>query len=177
MRSSTVTTASFATRPESNPQPRSNLALTLPSIPPLPGCHNASSCPYNTTDPHLSIHDQMRFLTTDQALEDLATFARAKQASSELGKRRPWVLIGGSYPGMLAAFARARFPDVFECAVASSAPVHARLDFVGFQDSVTRGYQMNVDGVRGSKRCAQQIGDGHKEVRTDRIIILRSKGL
>ena len=74
----------------------------------------------------------MTFLTTDQALADLANFASTQRKQERLA-RNQWVLIGGSYPGMLAAFARARYPDLFDCAVASSAPVHPQLDFQGFQ--------------------------------------------
>jgi serine protease 16 len=127
------------------------------------GCHNASSCPY---DPSASkpVLEELRYLTTDQALEDLAAFARHQKQALGLGRNK-WVLIGGSYPGMLAAFARARFPDVFDCAVSSSSPVHPVLDFTGFQDTVARGYAMNVEGVRGSDECAEQIRRGHDAVR------------
>ena len=126
------------------------------------GCHNVSSCPY---DVHFNgtVNEQMQYLTTEQALADLAAFATAQKELYKL-EGSPWVLIGGSYPGMLAAFGRARYPEVFACAVASSAPVHGILDYQAFEEVVSRGYAMNVEGVRGSPACAKAIDDGHVEV-------------
>jgi hypothetical protein len=46
----------------------------------------------------------------------------------------------------------------------SSAPVHGVLDYVGFQDAITRGYVMNVEGVRGGAACSSAIASGHAKV-------------
>jgi len=129
------------------------------------GCHNVSSCPY-TPSFNGSATDELQYLTTDQALADLATFAKAQKARSAALASVPWILIGGSYPGMLAAFGRTAYPDVFDCAVASSAPVHGQLDFTGFQEVVTHGYAMDVEGVHGSPQCAAQIAQGHASIQT-----------
>lgn len=66
----------------------------------------------------------LQYLATDQALADLALFATT-------APHRPsrWFLIGGSYPGNLAAWARQKYPHVFEGALASSAPIEAKADF------------------------------------------------
>ena len=84
--------------------------------------------------------ESLRFLSSAQALEDLVTFTRFAAATYGLdieprndGKKYSKVIaFGGSYPGMLAAWSRVKFPHVFHAAVASSAPVraasgHARL--------------------------------------------------
>ena len=49
-----------------------------------------------------------------------------------LRSRNKWVTWGGSYPGMLAAWARLKYPHLFHAAVASSAPMTAELDFQGY---------------------------------------------
>ena len=121
------------------------------------GCHNRSSCPYADA----SAPGHLDYLTTDQALADLAAFAAWARAARGVRADARVVAIGGSYPGMLAAFARATYPDVFAMAVASSAPVHGVLDFTGFQDAVTAAYSMDAEGVAGSPECASAIDAGH----------------
>lgn len=69
----------------------------------------------------------LRYLTMDQAIEDLANFQRYAQAV--LGYTGNWIVVGGSYAGSLAAFYRMRHPDLVAGAVASSAPVMAKDDF------------------------------------------------
>ena len=75
--------------------------------------------------------EQFQWLTTDQALEDFAVFARGfkwriggpdakvQGKTSLVGKvvdfnpkKTPWVHVGGSYPGMRAAMLRNKYPDV-----------------------------------------------------------------
>lgn len=74
--------------------------------------------------PDLSV-DNLRFLSTDQALADTAYFARnIKYAGLEhlnlTSKDAPYILYGGSYAGAFVAFARKLYPDVFWGAVSSS---------------------------------------------------------
>ena len=42
-----------------------------------------------------------------------------------------WIVFGGSYSGSLAALFRLRYPDLTLGAVASSAPIQAKTDFLG----------------------------------------------
>lgn len=128
------------------------------------GCHNASSCPF-TPGTTSSPAEQMKYLTTEQALADLASFHDYALSAYGVPNGVPWVAIGGSYPGMLAAFVRATYPERFVASVASSAPVHGVLDFTGFQDAIARGYTMDVEGVHGSPDCSRAIAAGHVEVR------------
>eukprot|EP00933_Yihiella_yeosuensis_P012820 TRINITY_DN12202_c0_g1_i1.p1 TRINITY_DN12202_c0_g1~~TRINITY_DN12202_c0_g1_i1.p1 ORF type:complete len:545 (-),score=91.79 TRINITY_DN12202_c0_g1_i1:178-1704(-) len=123
------------------------------------GCHNMSACPYdNKTSDHL------RFLSSRQALADLAAFHSFATGTFGLRKDAKWVAVGGSYPGMLAGFLRAEYPEKFYSAISSSAPVHAILDMTVFQDTVTKAYAMNVEGIRGSPECSRLIAQGHEEV-------------
>lgn len=90
--------------------------------------------------------DGYKYLTVDQALEDVAYFAqhvkipgysdnemRALSASNS-----PWVFIGGSYPGARAAWVRARNPETFVASWASSPPTEAMVDGSPYFDGVYR---------------------------------------
>ncbi|WP_193786835.1 S28 family serine protease [Legionella tucsonensis] len=94
------------------------------------------SLPFNS----LSTKD-LRFLTTEAALDDLAYFQRhLKNEKNWTGK---WVAFGGSYPGSLSAYYRLKFPYLVVGALASSAPVMAKEDFVEYDAHVTQvaGFQ------------------------------------
>ena len=103
--------------------------------------------------------ESLRFLSSAQALEDLVTFTRFAAAAYGLeieprndGRKYSKVIaFGGSYPGMLAAWSRVKFPHVFHAAVASSAPVRAEVDMRGYYDSV--GDALREKDVGGSDAC------------------------
>ena len=61
-----------------------------------------------------------------QALKDTAHFISSMSDEHGLST---WITFGGSYPGALSAWMRLKFPDLVAGAVASSAPVYAKLDF------------------------------------------------
>ncbi|GIQ87506.1 peptidase S28 [Kipferlia bialata] len=64
----------------------------------------------------------MELLTSEQGLEDLVHFKRW-YAETFLSYEADWVVVGGSYSGALAAWARSKYPHQFAAALASSAPV------------------------------------------------------
>uniref|UniRef100_H2LX31 Serine protease 16 n=1 Tax=Oryzias latipes TaxID=8090 RepID=H2LX31_ORYLA len=68
-------------------------------------------------------------LSSQQALADLATFHGYICRSFNLSSRNPWISFGGSYSGALSAWFRGKFPSLVYAAVASSAPIKAKLDF------------------------------------------------
>ena len=82
----------------------------------------------------------LQYLNSSQALADLDAFRTHAIRSLGISPKAPWVGIGGSYPGMLAAFLRATYPDSFVASVASSAPVHGVLDMSSFQDIKAGAY-------------------------------------
>jgi hypothetical protein len=60
----------------------------------------------------------LRFHSTEQALADLAYFAtRVKFPGLEnknlTAPGTPWIIIGGSYAGVISAFTRIQYPDIF----------------------------------------------------------------
>ena len=89
------------------------------------------SQPFATLSP-----SNLRFLSMPQALEDLASFQRF--AMDRFGLKGKWISVGGSYPGSLSAFYRMKHPELVSGALASSAPVFAKADFVEYDRHVAR---------------------------------------
>jgi len=77
--------------------------------------------------PDLSTQN-LRFLTTQQALADYATFRQfiAQKYNTGNGK---WISFGGSYSGSLSAWMRLKYPHLIDGAIATSAPVFPKVDF------------------------------------------------
>lgn len=73
----------------------------------------------------------MRYLSTSQALADLATVIISMNKKHELPENTKWIVFGGSYAGNLAAWMRLKYPHLVHGAVASSAPVLAQFNFPG----------------------------------------------
>lgn len=92
--------------------------------------------------------EAFRYLTTEQSLADVVTFA-SNFSRPDIHKDltpagTPWVFVGGSYPGMRAAFMREFYPDTITASFASSAPVEAKVDMSVYFEPVYRG--MNAYG-------------------------------
>ena len=78
---------------------------------------------------------ELRFLSSDQALADLARLVSYLKESLGLQKS-PVISFGGSYPGNLAAWFRLKYPSVTHGSVASSAPINAKTNFVEYMEVV-----------------------------------------
>ncbi|PKX93344.1 putative serine peptidase, family S28 [Aspergillus novofumigatus IBT 16806] len=99
----------------------------------------------------------LKYLTTKQALADIpyfaANFSRPNHPDIDLTPRgAPWVMIGGSYPGIRAAFTRNKYPDTIFAAYASSAPVQAQLDMSVYYEQIYRAMVAN-----GYSNCTKDI--------------------
>uniref|UniRef100_A0A3Q1F4D9 Serine protease 59, putative n=1 Tax=Acanthochromis polyacanthus TaxID=80966 RepID=A0A3Q1F4D9_9TELE len=79
----------------------------------------------------------LHFLSSRQALADLAHFRTVIAEARGLANRK-WVAFGGSYPGSLAAWFRLKYPHLVHAAVATSAPVHAKVNFPEYLEVVWR---------------------------------------
>ncbi|KAI1297167.1 putative serine protease K12H4.7 [Halotydeus destructor] len=78
--------------------------------------------------PDMSV-DNLKFLTSQQALADFANFITQYTASNPNLQTSKWVTFGGSYSGSLSAWMRLKYPHLVHAAVASSAPVNAVVNF------------------------------------------------
>ncbi|KAJ7281962.1 peptidase S28 [Mycena rebaudengoi] len=100
---------------------------------------------------------QWKFLTTEQALEDVIFFANSfsktpHAANSSASNPHslqlhpssvPWVFLGGSYPGIRGAYLRQRNPSTIFAAWASSAPVQAEVDMASYYKAAERSLTRN----------------------------------
>ena len=93
--------------------------------------------------------EDLQYLTIEQALEDVAYFARAFTRSNYTDltpDKTPWVFVGASYPGARAAWMRNFYPNIIYASYAASAPVQARVDFSSYYDQVYRSMVANGFG-------------------------------
>lgn len=88
--------------------------------------------------------ESLKYLAVDQALEDYSYFYDyyVKVLYPE-EKIHPWLIVGGSYPGLLSALARKRYPDKFTAAYSSAGVVMASSDLTEFdlQDAISMGQE------------------------------------
>ena len=82
--------------------------------------------------------DQMKYLTIHNALEDAAAFQKFAIDKFGLNDHGKWIAVGGSYPGMLAAFYRLKHPELVAGAWASSAPIGVVKSFPGYDALASR---------------------------------------
>jgi pimeloyl-ACP methyl ester carboxylesterase len=98
--------------------------------------------------------DNLRWLNTDQALADIATFADAMSteiaAKYDVPKKR-WLLFGGSYPGALVSWFRNKYPHIAFGSWSSSGVINAIQDFHQFDETVS--YALGKSG----KECPSTV--------------------
>jgi len=102
--------------------------------------------------------ENLRFLSSRQALQDIAEFHAHVEATYSLPASTKWITFGGSYPGMLAAWARSKFPHLFHAAVSSSSPVEAILNMQGYNDVTASSLADTLVG--GSPECLDAVRTG-----------------
>ncbi|XP_037085863.1 putative serine protease K12H4.7 [Pollicipes pollicipes] len=109
----------------------------------------------------------LRFLSSEQALADLAAFSAAMNVQHGLDASTRWVAFGGSYPGSLAAWYRLKYPHMVHAAVSSSAPLHAQTNFYEFLSVVSDALRSEsgqecYSGVAAAfSELEQRIGGGN----------------
>mmetsp|Transcript_40824 Transcript_40824/g.95387 ORF Transcript_40824/g.95387 Transcript_40824/m.95387 type:complete len:324 (+) Transcript_40824:307-1278(+) len=117
----------------------------------------------------------MRFLSSEQALADMAYFHGFVVSEHKLTQANKWVTFGGSYPGMMASFARLKYPNLFHASVSSSAPVQAKVNMQGYNDVCASSIASELVG--GSADCLAQtelmfeaLGNGLKTAESRRAL-------
>ncbi|KAK2464509.1 hypothetical protein APHAL10511_003488 [Amanita phalloides] len=92
--------------------------------------------------------ENLKYLTIQQAIEDLVYFANNVQLPMPNGDKlspsyAPWVLIGGSYSGALTSWTMVNQPGVFWAGYASSAVVEAILNFWEYFEPIRQHMPQN----------------------------------
>ncbi|KAH6880407.1 peptidase S28 [Thelonectria olida] len=141
--------------------------------------------------------ENMRFLSTEQALADTAYFAQhvefpGLEHRNLTAPNAPYIIYGGSYAGAFAAFARKIYPDLFWGAIASSAVTEAIVDYWEYYEAarlfapgdcatVTQKLTHAVDTILldGKKEQKKLLKDvfGLGELRDDDFAMALSRGI
>ncbi|MEO2169498.1 MAG: S28 family serine protease [bacterium] len=100
--------------------------------------------------------ENLQWLSAPQALADIARLHDVLADDYDLSDANRWVSFGGSYPGMLAAWLRTQYPELFHAAVSSSAPVQARVNMQGYANVMGRSLAAPIVG--GSDACVEVFG-------------------
>ena len=118
--------------------------------------------------------EQWQFHTVEQALEDVIYFARRfsfphpdsyTTSYRPYPSTTPWIFIGGSYPGIRAAYIRIRNPETIYASWASSAPVEAQIDMSSYWQAAERALPRNCsnDWVAVTKYFDDVLTNGNDQ--------------
>jgi hypothetical protein len=131
--------------------------------------------------------EQWQFHTVEQALQDVVYFAENFSFShpeDHITSFRPhpsnnaWIFIGGSYPGVRAAYIRIRNPEIIYASWASSAPVEAQIDMSSYWQAAERALPRNCsnDWVAVTKYVDDILTNGSdQEVRNLKAQIIAAE--
>ncbi|GFO16552.1 thymus-specific serine protease [Plakobranchus ocellatus] len=103
--------------------------------------------------------DNIKYLSSEQALRDLAAFITAKKKEYHAEKV---IVFGGSYPGSLAAWVRMKYPYLVNGAVSASAPLLAQVDFKGYLEVVRN----SLDTYKVVEGCTDAITIANTAIET-----------
>lgn len=101
-------------------------------------------------------YENMKYLTVENALADVAAFVEAKQ--QEFHKRfntplrRKVITFGGSYPGALSAWFRLKYPHLTDGSISSSGVVQPMYEFPQFDKQIN-------ESMAKSPGCLEVAGD------------------
>lgn len=79
----------------------------------------------------------LKFLTAEQALADLAYLIETKKTSSNGLLNSGVIVVGASYSATLATWARLKYPHLVNGAWASSGPLYAKMNFFDYNEVMT----------------------------------------
>nr|CAD7202974.1 unnamed protein product [Timema douglasi] len=125
-------------------------------------CRRRLLLPSPLTLSNLSVRDMsvknLRYLSSEQALADLAEFVEAMNDKYKLTSATKWIVFGGSYPGSLAAWLRFKYPHLIHGAVSTSGPLLAKADFQEYYGVVQQSLSTTGnDCVIAIKNATSQI--------------------
>ncbi|XP_047524948.1 putative serine protease F56F10.1 [Pieris napi] len=102
----------------------------------------------------------LEYLSSFQALADIANFVDAMNVKYENKRQLKWVAFGGSYPGSLVAWLRVKYPHLIFMSVSSSGPLLAKLDFQEYFEVVQNALLEKTS----SKDCTNKIKAAHRQI-------------
>lgn len=119
--------------------------------------------------------ENLRFLSSRQALEDLAHFVHTMNQDTSTDDEdnnltNTWVTFGGSYPGLMSMYARLKYPHLITASVSSSAPLQLKVDFPGYK--ARQGWDLKYDKIGGSEECHRIVKAGHNQA----VALLQQNG-
>lgn len=103
--------------------------------------------------------ENLKFLTVEQALADLAHFIEYIKESSADFKNSGVVVVGASYSATVATWARLKYPQLINGAWASSAPINAKLDFYEYNEVMTESIK-----IIGGEECVAKFEKAFKQL-------------
>jgi hypothetical protein len=104
--------------------------------------------------------ENMKYLSSKQALADIAAFIPAMNTKFNLPSTTKWVTFGGSYSGALSAWFRLKYPNLVVGAVGSSGPVQAKVNFVEYFEVVQQSLRTY------SADCADAVQEGFTQIQS-----------
>ncbi|XP_023014735.1 putative serine protease F56F10.1 [Leptinotarsa decemlineata] len=102
----------------------------------------------------------LKFLSSQQALVDVAYFIENMNIQYELSPDVKWIAFGGSYPGSLAAWLRQKYPHLVHGAMSASGPLLAELNFDQYFKVVEDDLRLYSDD------CLNAVQEGTIQVNT-----------
>ncbi|KAI1695371.1 serine carboxypeptidase s28 domain-containing protein [Ditylenchus destructor] len=102
----------------------------------------------------------MQYLSSEQALADSAVFISSINEKLNITSPK-WIVFGYSYSANLAAWMRMKYPELVLGAVASSAPVEAKLDFKEYFKVIAEKLKLH-----GNKNCTNDFRRYFSKVQT-----------
>ncbi|KAJ9590369.1 hypothetical protein L9F63_016606, partial [Diploptera punctata] len=98
------------------------------------------------------------YLSSEQALADLAYFIRGMTEKYRLPADTKWIAFGGSYPGSLAAWLRAKYPYLVHGSMSASGPLLAIADFKEYFEVV------RDDLLLYKTSCIDAVKEANKQI-------------
>eukprot|EP00033_Pygsuia_biforma_P000469 GCRY01000555.1.p1 GENE.GCRY01000555.1~~GCRY01000555.1.p1 ORF type:complete len:498 (-),score=114.63 GCRY01000555.1:77-1513(-) len=121
---------------------------------------------------HAFDHPQVGVLTSQQALADYVYFIRHLRKDLNCSHTMKVIAFGGSYGGMLSAWARIKYPGTFDGALAASAPI------LYFGDLVDPGFFNEIitnDFTSSSKECSSAIRAGFRALYSEDPAVIQKQ--
>ncbi|CAD5214267.1 unnamed protein product [Bursaphelenchus xylophilus] len=116
--------------------------------------------------------DDFKYMSTQQALEDYRHFIL--EMNKKLDTQAPkWLILGGSYAGMLTIWFRQRFPELSIGAISSAGPVNVVLNFTGYMQLAQHGYEKrNPECAKHLKAAFAELKSLLNDVKSERLFEL-----